>query len=97
MRPATYASVLLRSHLRKLTPLPKDELLALKRSIGELAAIGRNINQIARAANEGGRLPGSVREEFRAMLKVCEALRDNIKALLKANINSWESGHVENV
>src|ERR1017187_3765983 len=36
MRPATYASVLLRSHLRELTPLPKDELLALKRSIGEL-------------------------------------------------------------
>ena len=35
MRPATYASVLLRSHLRQLTPLPKDELLALKRSIGE--------------------------------------------------------------
>src|SRR5687768_14231491 len=46
MRPATYASVLIRSHLRKLTPLPKDELLALRRSISELAAIGRNINQI---------------------------------------------------
>jgi hypothetical protein len=29
MRPATYASVLLRAHLRQLTPLPKDELLAL--------------------------------------------------------------------
>jgi hypothetical protein len=36
MRPATYASVLLRSHLRQLTPLPKDELLALKRSVAEL-------------------------------------------------------------
>ena len=34
MRPATYASVLLRAHLRNLAPLPKDELLALKRSIG---------------------------------------------------------------
>jgi hypothetical protein len=38
MRPATYASVLLRSHLRQLTPLPKDELLALKRSIAVLAS-----------------------------------------------------------
>ncbi len=92
MRPATYVAVLTRSHLRRLAPLPKDELLALRRSIGELAAIGRNINQIAKAANDGGRLPGSAREEFRAMLKVCEALRDNTKALLKANLTSWESG-----
>lgn len=95
MRPATYGSVLLRAHLRQLTPLPKDELLALKRSIGELAAIGRNINQIAKVANEGGRLPGSAREEFRAMLKICEALRDNTKALLKANETSWSTGYAE--
>ena len=97
MRPATYVAVLTRSHLRRLAPLPKDELLALRRSIGELAAIGRNLNQIARAANDGGRLPGSAREEFRAMLKVCEALRDNTKGLLKANVTSWESGHGEDI
>ena len=95
MRSATYLSVLTRAHLRALIPLPKEELLALKRSIGELAAIGRNINQIAKAANEGGRLPSSVREEFRAMLKVCEALRDSTKAMLKANETSWSSGRVE--
>ena len=95
MRPATYVSVLIRSHLRKLPPLPKDELLALKRSIGELASIERNINQIARAVNEGGRAPSSVREEFRAMLKICEALRDNTKTLLKANVTSWETGHAQ--
>lgn len=97
MRPATYVSVLTRSHLRRLPPLPKDELLVLRRSISELAAIGRNINQITRTANEGGRLPGSAREEFRAILKVCEALRDNTKALLKANLISWESGYGEDV
>ena len=97
MRPATYVAVLTRSHLRRLAPLPKDEMLALRRSIGALAAIGRNLNQIAKAANDGGPLPGSSREEFRAMLKVCEALRDNTKALLKANLTSWESGHGEDV
>jgi hypothetical protein len=95
IRPATYVAVLTRSHLRHLTPLPKEEFLALKRSIGELAAIGRNINQIARAVNDGGRAPGSVREEFRAMLKICEALRENTKALLKANEVSWETGHAQ--
>jgi Bacterial mobilisation protein (MobC) len=95
MRPATYLSVLTRAHLRELISLPKEELLALKRSIGELGSIGRNINQIAKAANEGGRLPSSVREEFRAMFKVCEALRVNTKALLKTNEMSWSRGHAE--
>jgi hypothetical protein len=95
MRAATYVSVLIRSHLRQLAPLPKDELLALKRCIGELASIGRNINQIAKAVNDGGRAPGSVREEFRAMLKICEALRDHTKELLKVNAISWETGHAQ--
>lgn len=97
MRPATYVSALTRAHLRRLAPLPRDELLVLRQSIGELAAIGRNLNQIARAANDGGRLPGSAREDFRAMLKVCEALRDSTKTLLKANLASWESGYAEDV
>ena len=93
IRPATYASVLLRSHLRHLTPLPKDELLALKRSTAELGSIGRNINQIARAVSGGGEVPGSLRGEFPAMLKICSALRDHIKALLSANLASWAAGH----
>jgi Bacterial mobilisation protein (MobC) len=95
LRPATYISVLTRAHLRSLTPLPKDEYLALKRSIAELASIGRNINQITKVANQGGRIPDSGGAEFRAMLKICVALRDNTKALLKANETSWESGHAQ--
>jgi hypothetical protein len=91
MRPATYVSVLTRSHLRSLTPLPKEEFLALKRSVGELASIGRIINPIATA----DKTPGSARDEFRAMLKICNALRENTKALLKANEISWATGHVQ--
>jgi len=92
MRPATYVSVLTRSHLRRLTPLPTQERLALRHSINELSAIGRNINQIARAENEGCQMPATVREEFWAMLKICEGLRDHTKALLRKNVTSWESG-----
>jgi hypothetical protein len=95
MRPATYVSVLTRAHLRSLTPMPKEEYLALKRSIAVLESIGRNINQIAKAANQGGRMPDSAGAEFRAMLKICVALRDNTKALLKANEASWETGYAE--
>jgi len=95
MPAATYASVLLRSHLRQLPPLPKEELLALKYAVAELGAIGRNLNQIARAANQGGRSPAPTREDLRALLKVCEALREHVKGTIKANLKSWAVGHAE--
>src|SRR5579863_3341977 len=95
MPSATYVSVLVRSHLRNLAPLPKEELAALKRSVAELGAIGRNLNQIARAANHGGKVSGPGREDLRSMLKVAEALRDHVKALLRANQNSWEQGYAD--
>ena len=52
MPTATYVSVLIRAHLRSLSPLPKEELLALRRTVAELGNIGRNLSQIARAANQ---------------------------------------------
>jgi len=93
MPSATYVAVLVRSHLRKLTPLPVAELDALKRSVAELGAVGRNLNQIARALNIGGRSNGPGRQDLEAMLKIAVALRDHIRALLKANETSWERGY----
>lgn len=89
---ATYVSLLVHSHLRAAAPLPKTEYLALKQSVLELTAMGRNLNQIARAMHQGGQpaLPG--RAEVGAMLKVAEGLRDHFKGLLKANEVSWR-GH----
>ncbi len=52
--PATYVSVLVRSHLRALAPLPKEELIALRKTVSELGSIGRNLNQIARGGQPGG-------------------------------------------
>ena len=92
---ATYVSVLTRAHLRSLSPLPKGELLALKRAVSELGSIGRNLNQIARAANQGERAGGPSREDLRAILRVCEGLRDHVKGLLSANLKSWEQGYAE--
>jgi hypothetical protein len=59
MAAATYASILLRAHLRALRPLPERELGELKRAVAELGAIGRNLNQIARVANQTGKAPGA--------------------------------------
>jgi hypothetical protein len=95
MPSATYVSVLLRAHLRNLAPLPKEELVALKRGVAELGAIGRNLNQIVRAANSGGRVVGPTREDLRAILKACEAMRDNVKGLIRANVKAWDVGYAE--
>jgi hypothetical protein len=96
MPAATYVSVLVRAHLRSLAPLPKEELLALRRSVSELSAIGRNLNQIARLANQNPRASAPHHEEVRTMLRVCEGLRDHVKGLLKTNLRSWEVGYAEN-
>jgi len=93
MAAATYVSVLVRAHLRGLAPLPKAELMALKRSIAELSAIGRNLNQIARVANQGGRTAAIGQGEVSGMLKVAAGLRDHVKALLRANEGSWRTGY----
>jgi hypothetical protein len=73
MPAATYVSVLTRAHLRSLSPLPKEELLALRRTVSELGSFGRNLNQIARAANQGERTGGPSREDLRAILRVAKA------------------------
>lgn len=91
--PATYVSILIRSHLRQLTPLPKDELRAFREQVRELRTIGRNINQIARALNRGEIEDASVRDDLRSFLKVATAMREATRALLKANSKSWETGH----
>ena len=95
LAPATYVSVLVRSHLRSLAPLPKEELLALKRVVSELGGIGRNLNQIARVANQGERVSGPGRENVQSMIRVCGGLRDHVRELLCANLRSWEQGYGE--
>jgi hypothetical protein len=97
MPAATYIAALVRVHLRALAPLPSEEVAALKRSVAELSAIGRNLNQIARAAHQTGRITGPNRDDLRSMLKVCEAMREHIKELVRANKATWESGSAEAV
>ncbi len=93
MAAATYVSVLTRAHLRGLAPLPKAEWLVLEKSVTELSRLSRNINQIARAANRGERVTGPGRDDFLPFLKICVALRDHTKALLQANVKSWQQGY----
>jgi hypothetical protein len=90
MPSASYVSVLLRSHLRNLAPLPKAELSALKACLAELGLLTRTLHRIL---GGGATNAGQVREDFRAMLKVAQGVRDHAKALLKQNLESWRTGY----
>jgi hypothetical protein len=88
-----YVSLLVRSHLRTLTPIPTAELVALKCSVAEISAIGRNLNQIARALNQGQRISGPSTADLYALLRALEGLRIHIKGFINANLTSWRTGH----
>jgi hypothetical protein len=46
MPAATYVSILTRALLRSLSPLPKQELLALRRTVAELGQLARKLVQL---------------------------------------------------
>jgi Bacterial mobilisation protein (MobC) len=93
MPTSTYVSLLIRSHLRALAPLPTPELHALKRSVAEIGAIGRNLNQIARAVNQGEPPGGPSKADLHALLRALDGLRLRVKALINTNLESWRSGY----
>lgn len=95
MSTSAYVSLLIRSHLRGLTPLPGAELAALKGSVAELNAIGRNLNQMARAVNQGAGSHGASKADLQALLRALNGMRIRIKALITANVTSWEGGNEE--
>jgi hypothetical protein len=75
--------------------LPAEELASLKRSIAEVGAIGRNLNQIARAMNRGEQVDDVQIAYLQGLMKVLAGLRDHTKALITANALSWEAGNDE--
>ena len=87
---ATYVSLLVRSHLRNLSPIPDNELKVLQQAIGQVSAIGRNLNQIARAVNAGERPDGPSKADLHAILRACTGLRDAFKGVIERNIQSWQ-------
>jgi hypothetical protein len=94
LAPATYASILLRAHLRAVTPIPAAELRAIRQSTRELAAIGRYLNQIALTTRQGASGSGVTPEYLLSLLRACEALRDHVRAYISTNLSSWGSGDV---
>lgn len=90
---STYLAALVRAHVRHDPPMPQAELAAVKQTGAELSAIGRNLNQIARSANQNTAIPKTLSVELQAVLDAVEPLRGQIAAIVKANLKSWESNY----
>lgn len=92
--PGTYAAMVLRSHLQGVAPIPRAELEALRRTVGGLGALSRQLRTLAVSAPRGVSEPqADARSACFLILKVCEALRDHVHALLNANLRSWIGDH----
>ncbi len=93
MAPASYVSTLIRAHLRAVTPIPTEDLRSLRAASAEVAAFGRNINQIAREL-QSGRIPaGTQLPDLGAFLRLCKRLHAHFQDYVRRNAASWSSGH----
>lgn len=92
MAPSRWIAALVQSHLTGQPVMTKPDLSELQASNRELAAIGRNINQIAKALNEAFYETERVRLDKLAELKTAIAEnRAMIRALIRASQNAWEA------
>lgn len=92
MVPSRWITALVQSNLMGQPVMTDAELLELKASNRELAAIGRNINQIARAINNA--FYETERLRLNKLSEISQAISENreaIRALVKASQNAWEA------
>ena len=91
MKPSTYIAALVRSHLVQDPPLPPAEIAMLERATAELSAIGRNLNQIARAVNAGAPAPAGTASLVGRSVEAVEAVREATKVYVRKAIAGWEA------
>lgn len=85
-----WLGALLQSHLTQVPVLERPELQTLEGCDRQLAAIGRNLNQIARRLNT---VPDGIqskeREQFAILRAALEEQRAAIDVLIRASHNKW--------
>lgn len=92
MAPSRWVTALVQSNLTRQPVMSDDGLAGLLASNRELAAIGRNLNQIARALNSAFHETERVKLEKLAELR--QAITVNrlaVRALVRASQNAWEA------
>lgn len=90
MKLSPWIMSLVQSHLLQLPVMTHNELAALNASNRELAAIGRNLNQIAKALNEHFHETDRLKLDFLATLQTSITInREKIRVLVRATQQSW--------
>ena len=95
MKYTTYTAALIRAHVRADPPMPLEELARLERSLAEISAIGRRLNQIAGAGSERQGVDAGLRVELAAVRHAVEELRQALREVVKVNRISWEAADVQ--
>lgn len=97
-KPARWVSLLVQANLMAGGVLTDDELFSVKESNRELAAIGRNINQIAKAINEevamGRNLSASGQVKMDLLGKLQECIESNRSAIDDLVVNRNQAWRV---
>jgi hypothetical protein len=89
---ARWIAALVQSNLTHQPVMTDNELTVLLAGNRELAAVGRNLNQIARALNEAFHETERVKLETLAELReVITQHRAAVRALVRASQNAWET------
>jgi hypothetical protein len=92
MKPASYLVALIRAHLRHDAPLPTAELNALKVAVGQLSAVGRNLNQLVHASHAGAAPVGDLVRTLHETVACVEDVRRYVADVVRGNLMSWEAG-----
>lgn len=94
MSPSAYLVAMVRAHLSQKAFFTEHELDVLHQTNNELTAIGRNINQIAKALNQSlNNADRANAKEFDGIYKFVMKVRDEISDLERANLRAWGIYH----
>jgi len=92
MKFSRWVAALVQSNLMRDAVLSTDEIQLLNASNRELAAIGRNLNQIAKALNERFHETDRIKlEHLNELNKAIEQHDKTIRRLIRASQQSWEA------
>ncbi|ODT86089.1 MAG: hypothetical protein ABS69_00215 [Nitrosomonadales bacterium SCN 54-20] len=92
MAPSRWISSLVQVNLMQQPVLTDVELLKLEENIRELAALGRNLNQIAKALNAAFHETDRLKLEHLLRLRdAIQANRDTINELVRASRGAWRT------
>lgn len=84
-----WVASLIHAHLTHKPQFGMSELTAIGNSTKTLAAIGRNLNQIARGLNQGHGVDDDVRLTLEKLGAQIEPHIQSVSAVIQANVNRW--------